>query len=157
MNTNVIYPGTFDPITNGHVDIIQRASKMFHQVTVAVAESPRKNTLFTLDERIDMVREVFKSHPNIIVKGFSGLLVDFAKAENANILIRGLRTTIDFEYELGLSTMYQKLMPEIESLFLPPNEKYAFLSSTIVREVALHGGDVDDFVHPYVAQKLRNK
>ncbi|WP_159656011.1 pantetheine-phosphate adenylyltransferase [Vibrio atypicus] len=157
MNTNVIYPGTFDPITNGHVDIIQRASKMFHQVTVAVAESPRKNTLFTLDERIDMVREVFKSHPNIIVKGFSGLLVDFAKAENANILIRGLRTTIDFEYELGLSTMYQKLMPEIESLFLPPNEKYAFLSSTIVREVALHGGAVDDFVHPYVAQKLRNK
>tara|TARA_Y100001956_G_scaffold80259_1_gene95080 strand:+ start:2554 stop:3027 length:474 start_codon:yes stop_codon:yes gene_type:complete len=157
MNTNVIYPGTFDPITNGHVDIIQRASKMFHKVTVAVAESPRKNTLFTLDERIDMVQEVFKGHSNIVVKGFSGLLVDFAKAENANILIRGLRTTIDFEYELGLSTMYQKLMPEIESLFLPPNEKYAFLSSTIVREVALHGGDVADFVHPYVAKQLQNK
>ncbi|WP_159739423.1 pantetheine-phosphate adenylyltransferase [Vibrio atypicus] len=153
----VIYPGTFDPITNGHVDIIQRASKMFNQVIVAVAESPRKNTLFTLDERIDMVREVFKSQPNIVVKGFSGLLVDFAKAENANILIRGLRTTIDFEYELGLSTMYQKLMPEIESLFLPPNEKYAFLSSTIVREVALHGGDVTEFVHSYVANRLINK
>ncbi|MEF1170817.1 pantetheine-phosphate adenylyltransferase [Vibrio sinaloensis] len=157
MNTNVIYPGTFDPITNGHVDIIQRASKMFHTVTVAVAESPRKNTLFTLSERIDMVQEVFKGHSNIVVKGFSGLLVDFAKAENANILIRGLRTTIDFEYELGLSTMYQKLMPEIESLFLPPNEKYAFLSSTIVREVALHGGDVADFVHPYIAKQLQNK
>ncbi|EGA70906.1 phosphopantetheine adenylyltransferase [Vibrio sinaloensis DSM 21326] len=157
MNTNVIYPGTFDPITNGHVDIIKRASKMFHKVTVAVAESPRKNTLFTLDERIDMVQEVFKGHSNIVVKGFSGLLVEFAKAENANILIRGLRTTIDFEYELGLSTMYQKLMPEIESLFLPPNEKYAFLSSTIVREVALHGGDVADFVHPYVAKQLQNK
>ena len=157
MNTNVIYPGTFDPITNGHVDIIKRASKMFHKVTVAVAESPRKNTLFTLDERIDMVQEVFKGHSNIVVKGLSGLLVEFAKAENANILIRGLRTTIDFEYELGLSTMYQKLMPEIESLFLPPNEKYAFLSSTIVREVALHGGDVADFVHPYVAKQLQNK
>lgn len=157
MNTNVIYPGTFDPITNGHVDIIKRASKMFDKVTVAVAESPRKNTLFTLDERIDMVQEVFKGHSNIVVKGFSGLLVEFAKAENANILIRGLRTTIDFEYELGLSTMYQKLMPEIESLFLPPNEKYAFLSSTIVREVALHGGNVEDFVHPYVAKKLQNK
>lgn len=157
MNSNVIYPGTFDPITHGHVDIIERAARMFNTVTVAVAESPRKNTLFTLEERIDMVKEVFKDQPNIVVKGFSGLLVDFAKKEKSSTLIRGLRTTMDFEYELGLSTMYQKLMPEMESLFLPPNEKYAFLSSTIVREVALHGGDVSDFVHPYIAEKLGEK
>lgn len=153
----VIYAGTFDPITHGHVDIIKRALKMFSHVVVAVAESPRKNTLFTLKERIEMVEEVFKDQPNITVKGFSGLLVDFVKAEKSSTLIRGLRTTMDFEYELGLSTMYQKLMPEIESLFLPPNEKYAFLSSTIVREVALHGGDVTDFVHPYIAEKLCQK
>ncbi|NOI15113.1 pantetheine-phosphate adenylyltransferase [Vibrio hepatarius] len=153
----VIYAGTFDPITHGHVDIIKRALKMFSHVVVAVAESPRKNTLFTLDERIEMVEEVFKGEANITVKGFSGLLVDFVKEEQSTTLIRGLRTTMDFEYELGLSTMYQKLMPEIESLFLPPNEKYAFLSSTIVREVALHGGDVSDFVHPYIADKLGEK
>ncbi len=153
----VIYAGTFDPITHGHVDIIKRALKMFSHVVVAVAESPRKNTLFTLDERIEMVEEVFKGEANITVKGFSGLLVDFVKEEQSTTLIRGLRTTMDFEYELGLSTMYQKLMPEIESLFLPPNEKYAFLSSTIVREVALHGGDVSDFVHPYIAEKLGEK
>lgn len=153
----VIYAGTFDPITHGHVDIIKRALKMFSHVVVAVAESPRKNTLFTLDERIEMVEEVFKGEANITVKGFSGLLVDFVKEEQSTTLIRGLRTTMDFEYELGLSNMYQKLMPEIESLFLPPNEKYAFLSSTIVREVALHGGDVSDFVHPYIAEKLGEK
>ncbi|RBW66252.1 pantetheine-phosphate adenylyltransferase [Vibrionales bacterium C3R12] len=157
MNTNVIYPGTFDPITHGHTDIIQRASKLFSHIIIAVAESPRKKTLFTLEERIEMAEQVFSTYPNVKVKGFSGLLVDFAKQEKTNVLIRGLRTTIDFEYELGLSTMYQKLMPDIESIFLPPSEKYAFLSSTIVREVALHGGDVADFVDPYVVKKLKEK
>lgn len=157
MKKKVIYPGTFDPITNGHLDIIQRAADMFDEVIIAVAASPSKNTLFTLDERVQFVADVTQAVPNVTTKGFSGLMVDFAKQEQANVLIRGLRTTVDFEYEFGLTNMYRRLMPGLESVFLTPAEEYAFLSSTIVREVAIHGGDVTSFVPKVVAKALMGK
>lgn len=155
--SRVIYPGTFDPITNGHLDLILRSAKMFDHVTIGVAASPSKKTMFTLDERVSLIKEVIKPYDNISVVGFSGLLVDFAKQENANLLIRGLRTTVDFEYEFGLTNMYRKLLPSLESVFLTPSEEYAFLSSTIVREVAIHGGEINQFVPENVASALKNK
>ena len=157
MDNHVLYPGTFDPVTNGHMDIITRAAKMFDQVTVAVAYSPSKHTMFSLQERVSLLRESVQMLENVSVEGFSGLLVDFAKQKNANLLIRGLRTTVDFEYEFGLTNMYKKLMPNLESIFLTPAEEYAFLSSTIVREVAIHGGEIDQFVPIPVAIKLKQK
>ncbi len=141
-----IYPGTFDPVTNGHYDLIKRAASMFDQLIIGVAASPSKNTLFTLDERVALLRETCQSLTNVSVDGFSGLLVDFATEKKATILVRGLRTTMDFEYEFGLTTMYRRLKPELESLFLTPSEEFAFLSSTLVREVAIHGGDIATFV-----------
>ncbi|AHI98149.1 pantetheine-phosphate adenylyltransferase [Vibrio parahaemolyticus] len=157
MIMKTLYPGTFDPITNGHLDIIERAASMFDHVIIAVAASPSKNTMFTLEERVQFVRDVTKHLDNVSTKGFSGLLVDFARAEQANVLIRGLRTTVDFEYEFGLTNMYRRLMPGLESVFLTPAEEYAFISSTIVREVAIHGGQVDQFVPKNVAQALHQK
>jgi pantetheine-phosphate adenylyltransferase len=157
MTTRVIYPGTFDPLTNGHLDLIKRTSTMFNHIIVAVAASPSKKTLFTLDERVELVRQSVSSLNNVSVEGFSGLMVDFAKQKQANLLVRGLRTTMDFEYEFGLTSMYRKLMPELESVFLTPSEEFAFLSSTIVREVALHGGSVENFVPATVHDALKNK
>lgn len=157
LATSAIYPGTFDPITNGHFDLIKRSARLFDHVVVAVAASPSKKTMFTLEERVEMVKEVVKDYSNVSVAGFSGLLVDFAKQQKSTILIRGLRTTIDYEYEFGLTSMYKKLMPELESVFLTPTEEFAFLSSTIVREVAIHGGDVAQFLHPYVTEQVNNK
>ncbi len=156
-NTKVLYPGTFDPITNGHFDIIRRAANMFDHVVVAVAASPSKNTLFTLEERVNLVKGSVSGLENVSVEGFSGLMVDFAKSCQANILIRGLRTTIDFEYEFGLTSMYRRLMPGLESVFLTPSEENAFISSTIVREVAIHGGDVSQLVPQEVNQALKDK
>lgn len=153
----MIYPGTFDPITNGHLDLIERAADMFDEVIIAVAASPSKNTMFTLDERVHFAQEVTKHLDNVTSKGFSGLMVDFAKQEQANVLIRGLRTTVDFEYEFGLTNMYRRLMPGLESVFLTPAEEHAFISSTIVREVAIHGGDVANFVPQVVAEALKEK
>ncbi|MGY2575662.1 pantetheine-phosphate adenylyltransferase [Vibrio diazotrophicus] len=155
--SRVLYPGTFDPITNGHLDLIERAASMFDEVIIAVAASPSKQTMFTLDERVAFAREVTKHLDNVTAKGFSGLLVDFAKQEEANVLIRGLRTTVDFEYEFGLTNMYRRLMPGLESVFLTPAEEHAFISSTIVREVAIHGGNVDQFVPEVVAIALHTK
>ena len=155
--SRVLYPGTFDPITNGHLDLIERAANMFDEVIIAVAASPSKQTMFTLDERVAFAREVTKHLDNVTAKGFSGLLVDFAKQEQANVLIRGLRTTVDFEYEFGLTNMYRRLMPGLESVFLTPAEEHAFISSTIVREVAIHGGNVDQFVPEIVASALHTK
>jgi len=155
--SRVIYPGTFDPITNGHLDLVERAATMFDEVIIAVAASPSKNTLFTLDERVKFAQQVTSHLDNVTAKGFSGLMVDFAKAEGATVLVRGLRTTVDFEYEFGLTNMYRRLMPELESVFLTPAEEYAFISSTIVREVAIHGGNVDDFVPDVVAKALHKK
>ena len=146
MSKKVIYPGTFDPITNGHLNLIERMAKMFGSVTIGVAASPSKKTMFSLDERVTLVKDSCAHLNNVSVVGFSGLLVDFAKQQNINILIRGLRTTMDFEYEFGLTSMYRKLQPGLESVFLTPSEDYAFLSSTIVREVATHGGCVAQFV-----------
>jgi pantetheine-phosphate adenylyltransferase len=153
----VIYPGTFDPITNGHLDLIERASTMFDEVIIAIAASPSKNTMFTLDERVQFTREVTKHLDNVTAKGFSGLLVNFAEDEKANVLIRGLRTTVDFEYEFGLTNMYRRLLPGLESVFLTPAEEHAFISSTLVREVAIHGGDVSQFVPPLIEQALQTK
>lgn len=155
--SRVIYPGTFDPITNGHLDLIERAADMFDEVIIAVAASPSKNTMFTLDERVQFAQDVTKHLDNVSSKGFSGLMVDFAKQEQANVLIRGLRTTVDFEYEFGLTNMYRRLMPGLESVFLTPAEEHAFISSTIVREVAIHGGDVTNFVPKVVAEALQTK
>ncbi|WP_087023410.1 pantetheine-phosphate adenylyltransferase [Thaumasiovibrio subtropicus] len=154
-----IYPGTFDPVTNGHFDLIKRAASIFDAVVIGVAESPSKNTLFSLQERVALLQETCKDLPNVSVAGFTGLLVDFASEQHANILVRGLRTTMDFEYEFGLTTMYRRLKPELESLFLTPSEEYAFLSSTLVREVAIHGGEVENFVpecvHAAIQQKVK--
>ncbi|HAS6214047.1 TPA: pantetheine-phosphate adenylyltransferase [Vibrio vulnificus] len=155
--SRVIYPGTFDPITNGHLDLIERAAKMFDSVIIAVAASPSKNTMFTLEERVDFARQVTRHLDNVTTEGFSGLMVDFARDVDANVLIRGLRTTVDFEYEFGLTNMYRRLLPGLESVFLTPSEEHAFISSTIVREVAIHGGDVSQFVPPIVAQALHQK
>ncbi|GAD80539.1 MULTISPECIES: pantetheine-phosphate adenylyltransferase [Vibrio] len=157
MKNHVLYPGTFDPLTNGHLDIITRAANLFEQVTVCVAASPSKNTMFTLEERVAMLQESVVHLNNVKVEGFSGLLIEFAKQKQANLLIRGLRTTMDFEYEFGLTSMYRKLMPTLESIFLTPSEEFAFLSSTIVREVAIHGGDVEGFVPSSVFKRIKEK
>ncbi|WP_025578536.1 pantetheine-phosphate adenylyltransferase [Vibrio parahaemolyticus] len=153
----VIYPGTFDPVTNGHLNLIERTHEMFDEVVIGVAASPSKNTMFTLEERVALMEEVVAHLPGVTVKGFSGLLVDFARQEQAKVLIRGLRTTVDFEYEFGLTNMYRKLLPGIESVFLTPEEEFAFLSSTIVREVAIHGGSIEQFVPAAVANAIENK
>ncbi|WP_117235658.1 pantetheine-phosphate adenylyltransferase [Vibrio maerlii] len=155
--SRVIYPGTFDPLTNGHLDLIERAAEMFDEVIIAVAASTSKNTMFSLEERVKFANQVTAELDNVVAKGFSGLMVDFAKQEKANVLIRGLRTTVDFEYEFALTNMYRRLMPELESVFLTPAEEYAFLSSTIVREVAIHGGDVELFVPKYVHTAIKTK
>ena len=155
--SKVIYPGTFDPITKGHLDIIARAANMFDEIIIGVAASPSKKTMFSLDERVALVQEACIGIDRVTVKGFNGLLVDFAKTEAANILIRGLRTTVDFEYEFGLTSMYRKLLPGIESVFLTPAEEFTFLSSTIVREVAIHGGNVESFVPECVSKAIIKK
>ncbi|ALM72161.1 pantetheine-phosphate adenylyltransferase [Vibrio vulnificus] len=153
----VIYPGTFDPVTNGHLNLIERTHEMFDEVVIGVAASPSKNTMFTLEERVALMEKVVAHLPGVKVKGFSGLLVDFARQEQAKVLIRGLRTTVDFEYEFGLTNMYRKLLPGIESVFLTPEEEFAFLSSTIVREVAIHGGSIEQFVPTAVAKAIEKK
>ena len=153
----VIYPGTFDPVTNGHLNLIERTHEMFDEVIIGVAASPSKNTMFSLEERVALMEEVVAHLPGVSVKGFSGLLVDFARQEQAKVLIRGLRTTVDFEYEFGLTNMYRKLLPGIESVFLTPEEEFAFLSSTIVREVAIHGGSIEQFVPVEVAKAIEKK
>ena len=155
--TIAIYPGTFDPITLGHIDLAHRAAKLFDQIIIGIAENPKKQTLFTLDERVDMATEVLADHDNIKVVSFSGLLVEFAKQQNATILLRGMRAVSDFEFEFQLASMNRSLAPEIESVFLTPTEKYSFLSSTLVREVSQLGGDVSEFVHPVIDAALRKK
>ncbi len=144
--TTVIYPGTFDPITNGHLDLIERAAALFDHVMVGVAASPSKRPLFPLDERVALIKAVTQHLDNVTIVGFSGLLVDFAKEYQASVLIRGLRAVSDFEFEFQLANMNRRLMPELETVFLTPAEENSFISSTIVKEVALHKGDVGQFV-----------
>ncbi|SMY17587.1 pantetheine-phosphate adenylyltransferase [Photobacterium aquimaris] len=157
MTTRVIYPGTFDPITNGHLDLIERAAAMFDHVIVGVAFNPTKKPLFTLEERVELAQQITAHLPNVEIVGFSGLLVNFAKEHNANILVRGLRAVSDFEYEFQLANMNRRLMPELETVFLTPAEENSFISSTIVKEVALHKGDVSQFVDPIITQALLAK
>lgn len=149
-----LYPGTFDPITMGHGDLVERAARLFDHVTIAVAASPKKNPLFPLEQRVELAQEVTRHLPNVEVVGFTTLLAHFAKEHQANILLRGLRAVSDFEYEFQLANMNRQLAPEVESLFLTPSEKYSFISSTLVREIAALGGDVSKFVHPAVAAAL---
>ncbi len=152
-----VYPGTFDPITRGHEDLVRRAARIFDQVTVAVAVSNAKKPYFTLDERVDMARQVLSDCPNVSVTAFSGLLMNFLQQQNARIILRGLRAASDFEYEFQMAGMNRSMYPDVETLFMTPNEKYMFVSATIVREIALLGGDADKFVHPCVTQRLRHK
>ncbi|MBY3788289.1 pantetheine-phosphate adenylyltransferase [Photobacterium carnosum] len=154
MTTRVIYPGTFDPITNGHIDLIERATAMFDHVIVGVAFNSSKKPLFTLEERVELAQKITAHLPNVEIVGFSGLLVNFAKEHHANILVRGLRAVSDFEYEFQLANMNRRLMPELETVFLTPAEKNSFISSTIVKEVALHKGDVSQFVNPIIQSAL---
>lgn len=157
MHTRAIYPGTFDPITNGHTDLIERAAKLFQHVIVAIASNPSKQPRFTLEERVNLVKLVTAHLDNVEVVGFSGLLVDFAKQHNASVLLRGLRAVSDFEYEFQLANMNRRLSPNLESVFLTPAEENSFISSTLVKEVALHGGDVSQFVHIEVANALKSQ
>jgi pantetheine-phosphate adenylyltransferase len=154
MHTKAIYPGTFDPVTNGHIDLVERASKLFTEVIVGVANSPSKKTRFTLEQRVDLATAVTKHLDNVTVVGFSGLLVDFARQYQATVLVRGLRAVSDFEYEFQLANMNRRLHPDLESVFLTPSEKNSFISSTLVKEVAFHGGDVSQFVPEIVSNAL---
>jgi pantetheine-phosphate adenylyltransferase len=152
----VVYPGTFDPITRGHEDVVRRAAGLFGEVIIAVAES-RENTLFDLAERVEIAKQVFASFSNVRVEGFSGLLMNFVRMHDARVVLRGLRAVSDFEYEFQLAGMNRNLYPEVETLFLTPAEQYTFISATMVREVARFGGDVSKFVSPYVMEKLQQK
>ncbi len=151
----VLYPGTFDPITKGHADLVERASRLFDQVIIAVAASPKKNPLFPLEQRVELARQVTSHLPNVEVVGFSTLLAHFAKEQNANILLRGLRAVSDFEYEFQMASMNRHLIPEVETLFLTPAEQHSFISSSLVREIARLGGDVSGFVPASVLEALR--
>tara|TARA_Y100000782_G_scaffold21578_1_gene23454 strand:- start:317 stop:799 length:483 start_codon:yes stop_codon:yes gene_type:complete len=157
MHTRAIYPGTFDPITNGHADLIERASRMFDEVIVGIAANPSKKPLFSLEERVSLISTVTSELDNVTVIGFSGLLAEFARTENATILIRGLRAVADFEYEFQLANMNRRLNPDLESVFLTPSEENSFISSTLVKEVALHHGDVGQFCHPAVKVALEKR
>ncbi|MDD5056304.1 MAG: pantetheine-phosphate adenylyltransferase [Sideroxydans sp.] len=154
--TRVVYPGTFDPITRGHEDVVRRAAGLFGEVVVAVAAS-RSATLFTLDERVAMAREVFASFDNVRVEGFDELLMNYVRKQNARVVLRGLRAVSDFEYEFQMAGMNRSLHPDVETVFLTPAEQYTFISASMVREIARFGGDVSKFVSPLVDEKMKLK
>jgi pantetheine-phosphate adenylyltransferase len=153
----VVYPGTFDPFTRGHEDLVRRAARLFDRVVVGIADSESKRPFFTAAERIEMTREVLAPFANVEVLGFSGLLMDFVLAQQARVVMRGLRAISDFEYEFQMAGMNRNLYPDVETLFLTPAEQYTFVSSTIVREIAKFGGDVSGFVDPIVEKRMRAK
>lgn len=155
--TLAVYPGTFDPITNGHEDLIQRAARLFDEVVVGVAHSQAKRPFFSLDERVEMAREVLKDLSNVEVTGFSGLLMKFVQDRGARIVVRGLRAVSDFEYEFQLAGMNRGMYPDVETVFMTPGEQYMFISATIVREISTMGGDTSKFVPPVVATRLKSK
>jgi pantetheine-phosphate adenylyltransferase len=157
MITKAIYPGTFDPVTLGHLDIVTRAAQMFDQVILAVAASPSKKPMFSLDERVALAGEVIAHLSNVEVVGFSDLMANFARDQQANVLVRGLRAVSDFEYEMQLAQMNRHLLPTLESVFLMPSEGFSFISSSLVKEVARHGGDVTAFLPAPVHQALLAK
>jgi len=152
-----IYPGSFDPVTNGHLDVVERARKLFDEVIVAVAHNDEKQALFSLDQRLDLLRQTIGKIDNIRVAQFEGLLVDFARAEKAHAVIRGLRAVSDFEFEFQMALMNRKLESDLETIFLMPKEEYTYLSSRLVKEIARLGGDVSKFVPPIVAKALAQK
>lgn len=157
MKNKAVYPGSFDPITNGHVDIIQRGLEIFDKILISVLKNPTKELLFSTKERVDMIQTIFSSQEKVEVKAFDGLLVDFAKKNNAKIIIRGLRAISDFEYEFQMTLMNRKLDPEIETFFLMPNVNYSFLSSKLVKEVSMLGGCLQGLVPMEVEKKLKKK
>ena len=157
MSQRAIYPGTFDPMTKGHVDLIERACNLFDEIVIAIAASEAKNPLFTLDERIKIAEKIFESNEKVKVIGFSGLLVDLAKDNDAKILIRGLRVVADFEYEFQLANMNRAMMPELESVFLTPKEQYSYISCSLVKEICKMCGDVSEFVVPISLSELKRK
>ncbi|TMG79681.1 MAG: pantetheine-phosphate adenylyltransferase [Betaproteobacteria bacterium] len=152
-----VYPGTFDPITRGHEDLVRRAATLFDEVVVGVADSRGKNPFFTLEERLRLAREVLKPYRNVRIEGFGGLLMEFVRREKARVILRGLRAVSDFEYEFQMAGMNRNLHPDVETLFLTPGDQYMFVSATIVREIASLGGEVEKFVQPLVASALAAK
>ncbi len=154
MTVTAIYPGTFDPITNGHIDLVIRASKLFERVIVAVAINPSKEPAFTLEKRVGLAKETLAGLDNVDVCGFDGLLIDVARQQGAEVILRGLRAVSDFEHEFQLAGMNRRMEPNVETLFLTPAEQFSYISSSLVREIASLGGDVSDFVAPEVAKAL---
>ena len=157
MSVGAMYPGTFDPLTHGHSEIVRRAARLFDRVVVAVAESPAKQPLFDFDERVALATSALADLSNVSVSGYAGLTVDFVQANNLNVIIRGLRAVTDFEYEFQLASMNRHLAAGVETVFLTPTDEFAFVSSSLVREVSALGGDISKFVHPQVAAALQSK
>ena len=157
MMKKAIYPGSFDPVTNGHVDMIERASKIVDELVVGVLNNSAKNSLFSLDERVSMLKEITKDMPNVTVASFDGLLVDFMEKIDATIIVRGLRAVTDFEYELQIAQSNHRVNPKIDTVFLTTNVKYSYLSSRIVKEYASSGGDISHFVPPQFIERIYDK
>ena len=157
MSLIAVYPGTFDPITNGHTDLVNRGVKIFDKVIIAVAQNPSKNTLFSVKERIEFIQEIFDANSQVEIYSLDKLLVDFANDHNATVILRGLRAVSDFEYEVQLASMNRSMEPNIESVFMSPAEEYGFLSSSIIKEIAKHGGDLSKFIDKAVLVALQKK
>ncbi|MCC7461204.1 MAG: pantetheine-phosphate adenylyltransferase [Gammaproteobacteria bacterium] len=157
MNRSAVYPGTFDPITRGHEDLVRRAATIFDRVVVAIAANPGKTPLFSIEERIDLARRVLADVPGVEVHGYSGLTVEFARAHGISVIVRGLRAVSDFEFEFQLANMTRHISPGVETVFLTPKEQFTFVSSTLVREIATLGGDVGEFVHPLVQAAFHSR
>ena len=157
MGSRAMYPGTFDPFTNGHNDLVRRACRIFDQVVIAIAANPGKAPLFTLEQRVDLTPPVLADVPNVEVTGYTGLTVDFARQRGLNVIMRGLRAVSDFEFEFQLATMSRHLNGEVETVFLTPTEQFNFISSTLIREIASLGGNVREFVHPIIAEALADR
>jgi pantetheine-phosphate adenylyltransferase len=157
MKRIAVYPGTFDPVTNGHVDLVQRSLRIFDEVVVAIAANPKKTPLFSLDERVSMFKEATGQFKNLLIEGFDGLLVDYIRKKSAVATIRGLRAVSDFEYEMQMALMNRRLDSMIETVFMMPSEEYSFITSTIVKEVASYGGDVSSLVPKVVVERLKRK
>src|SRR5262245_45633229 len=155
MKRSAIYPGTFDPITNGHHDLVRRAASIFERVIVAIAANPNKTPMFPLEKRVDLAKRVLAELPNVEVMGYAGLTVDFARQHQLSVIVRGLRAVSDFEFEFQLANMSRHLARDIETVFLTPHEPFSFISSTLVREIAVLGGNVKEFVHPIVEAELK--
>src|SRR5579863_3481950 len=157
MKVNAVYPGTFDPFTHGHEDLVRRAARLFDRLVVAVASNPRKVPTFDVGERVELARAVLSDLPNVEVVGYEGLTVEFARARGLEVIVRGLRAVSDFEFEFQLANMGRHLQPDVETVFMVPKEKFTFISSTLVREIATLGGDISSFVHPLVQQAFEKQ